>query len=85
MKQRHPRQASPKPVYGLSAAGAGLATSSAARRARSAEDSPSKAAARASTVPAFAVSPSLVQPLVQPETGLDVSALCGKGLECVGA
>ena len=64
---------------------ASFPNSNATRRARFAADSPSSAAARASTVPAFAVSAVLAQPAVQPEDGLDVSTLCGKGLEHVGS
>ena len=60
-------------------------SSIATSRARSLGESASSAAARASTVPAFAVSAVLVQPAVQPEDGLDVSTLCGKGLEHVGS
>jgi len=60
-------------------------SSIATSRARSLGESASSAAARASTVPAFAVSAVLVQPLVQPADGLDVTPCSDKRFGCVGS
>ena len=82
------RQASPKALYGAWSSVPPFApgpSSIATSRARSLGESASSAAARASTVPAFAVSAVLVQPLVQPADGLDVTPCSDKRFGCVGS
>ena len=82
------RQASPKALYGAWSSVPPFApgpSSIATSRARSLGESASSATARASTVPAFAVSAVLVQPLVQPADGLDVTPCSDKRFGCVGS